>query len=116
MASSSITRHSRKLNPRTLLSLAVAVIIGISIGLALKAKADSYAEGQSISLPTNWKLVSIQMQGKKPMALIRQMRGDEHPEVWIFKPLEDLTASESELGSEPGIAIRESTDRIKKTQ
>ena len=103
-----------KRSPLILLSLAVAVLIGISIGAALQARADSYLEGQTIILPTNWKLVSVQMQGKKPMALIRQMREDEHPEVWIFKPLESLTSSESELGSDPAIAIRESTDRIRK--
>jgi len=90
------------------------VVIGAAVAAALGARADTFPEGETILLPVNWKLVGVEMKNKKPMALIRLMRDDEHPEVWVFKPLETLNSDESQLGAEPAIVIKESTDRIKK--
>jgi len=68
-------------------------------------------EGTTINLPCDFKLAGLQYQGKKPMALVRAMRADEHAETWFLQPAE--TARRLGIG-EQALIIRECSDRIRK--
>jgi hypothetical protein len=96
-----------------IVALISALIAGFVVGQQ-GAHADTYAAGRLIILPSDYKLVSIQYQGKTPMVLVRPMREGEQPETWVLKALDELDGDEARLGAEPAVVVRESSVNVAK--
>jgi hypothetical protein len=94
-------------------SALIVALISASLGGFIVGQrgthADSYVEGRVIILPSDYKLASVQYQGKVPMVLVRPMREGERPETWVLKALDEIDGDEARLGAEPAVVVREST-------
>lgn len=99
-------------------SALIAILISASFGGFIAGqrgtRADAYPEGRVIILPPDYKLISVQYQGKTPMVLVRPMREGEQPETWVLKALDELDGDEGRLAAEPAVVVRESTQNMSK--
>jgi hypothetical protein len=99
-------------------SALIAVLISASLGGFVigqrGTRADSYPAGRLIHLPADYKLVSIQYQGKTPMVLVRPMREGERAETWVLKSLDEVDGDEGRLAAEPAVVVRESSLNMEK--
>lgn len=66
------------------------VIVILLLCVSLNPAQEIELEAQTILLPCNFKLVSVNYSGRKPMALVREMRSGEKAETWFFQPLDSV--------------------------